>query len=70
MMTEQDFIAAVEATGATDVWTMAKPTDHGATVGVSFLRNGTVHRNAVTMPLSCKDEDAFPALLDWVKNPL
>ena len=72
-MTEAEFIAAVEETGATDVWVLSRQFDAGSSigVGVSFSRHGDgrLQRNAVRMPAGTPIEDAYPALLDWAKNP-
>jgi hypothetical protein len=71
-MSEDDFIKAVEATGATDVWILSRPFDFGTKlgVGVSFMRDGKQHRSAVQMPATNSIIDAFPALLDWVTEPV
>ncbi len=63
-MTEAQFVAKLEAIGATNVRQMSKPTDRGMGVGVTFERNGKTERHAVIIPRS--GGDAYSAILDWV----
>lgn len=70
-MTEAEFIAAVEATGATDVEVRREDFDWGTKrgVAVSLVRNGTRRRQAVRMPAKTANDDrAWACLLDWVRE--
>lgn len=68
-MTERELVAALESIGATDVRCLTKPTDAGAkkAVGVSLLLNGQKQRHAVALRKGLGVEDAYPALLGWIK---
>jgi hypothetical protein len=73
-MTEREFVTAVEATGATDVWIMSTPFDCDNAVGVAVsarrARDRRLCRSAVRMPAGTPIDTAFPALLDWAQETL